>query len=417
MTELWLKFKDENSNFRKVLVEGDKFTVGRTAENDLTIPQRQISRQHLKIERFEHIYVASDCGSSNGTTINGISLDKPVALKNGDLLNLGGDLEMEVELVSKPAERRPYRRQNSAGAGEIFKASSIPTAVYLAAPVLTLVLLLCGGGLVYVLSDKTNGDTAQKTENYERKESFDSSEEESDAPTPAVSPTDKKTSEGTKEPSRTDDPIPSPTAQINDETKKIERYSAAFLQRIALNHPNAFLSPAEIEIVKSRISPWKGSGTLAENIKAVRREFSQIESLAQSQGLKGQFLAAAALTKLGNKQGNPLETAKQMLPILAELRIALGNNLADDNLLIMADYLRREKKEKPSLQTKLEAIANPKNREKLEAADPATIRTIWYLYRNKKITDEQYEFAVRFLVIGTIMQNPKDFNINAEPVS
>jgi hypothetical protein len=332
-------------------------------------------------------------------------------------LNLGGGLEIQVELISKTEELRHRRRQQSGGSGGIFEASSIPTAVYLAAPALTLILLVCGGGLVYFLSEKPTRNATQNTESYERKESFDSSQEKPDSPTPTISPADEKTPEITKESSRTDDQNPSPANQITDETKKIEKYSAMFLQRIALNHPNAFLAPAGIEIVKSRISGWKGSGALAENIKAVRKDFSQIESLAQSQGLKGQFLAAAALTKIGNKQGNPLEIAKRMLPILGELRIALGNNLADDNLLIIADYLRRERNEKPSLQTKLEAIANPKNREKLEAADAATIRTIWYLYRNKKITDEQYEFALRFLAIGTIMQAPKDFNVNAEPIS
>jgi hypothetical protein len=42
------------------------------------------------------------------------------------------------------------------------------------------------------------------------------------------------------------------------------------------------------------------------------------------------------------------------------------------------------------------------------------IRTIWYLKKNNKITDSEYEFALRFLAVGTIMQNPKAFGVNTE---
>jgi hypothetical protein len=44
------------------------------------------------------------------------------------------------------------------------------------------------------------------------------------------------------------------------------------------------------------------------------------------------------------------------------------------------------------------------------------IRTIWFLKENGRITDSQFEFALRFLAVGTISQNPADFGVNAEAV-
>ena len=75
MTELWLKFKDEKGEDQRVLVEGNKFVVGRHSECDLNIPNGKLSRQHIKIESFGEVFVVSECGSSNGTTLNGSHLN------------------------------------------------------------------------------------------------------------------------------------------------------------------------------------------------------------------------------------------------------------------------------------------------------------------------------------------------------
>lgn len=424
MTELWLKFKDERGDDRRILVEGSKFVIGRHSENDLCIPNNKLSRQHVKIESFGDFFVVSDCGSSNGTTLNGAELRDPVALKDGDVLNLGGGLEIETEMISdKPkAGKRSAADDDdeddySGGAGGQSSSvsgggsSSIPTAVFIAAPVLAIIFLMCGGGFLYLYDGGNNNDRNDIAERYPTP--YQTPDEPQESPSPKTSPTT-----GNSPNSTTISPSPEQTSSettppVSDEKKKIENNSAAFLRRIAVNDPTAFLRTAEIEMVNARLTPFKGSSNLAENLKAVKNDASQFESLAQSKGLKAQFLATAALTKLGNNRGNPLETAKQMLPFLGDLRVSLGNTLADDNLLIMADYPRRSANQRGSLQGILEAI--PKS-SKLEKADPREIRTIWYLKRNNKISDEGFELALRFLAIGTITQNPKDFNVNTEAV-
>lgn len=422
MTELWLKFRDERGEDRRVLVEGSKFVIGRHSENDLCIPNGRLSRQHVKIEAFGEFFVVSDCGSSNGTTLNGAELRDPVALKDGDLLNLGGGLEIETEMVSdKPkAGKRgaaddedsngfPGGSSVSGGAGGQGSSvsgggSSIPTAVFIAAPALAVLFLVCGGGLLLLFGGNDGNDNNRQNDEIV---TFSPTPDE----TPEQSPTPRPTS--TAGNGTTVSPVPEETStpQISDEKKKIETHSGTFLRRIAINDPNAFLKSTEIEIVNSKISQFKGSSALAENLKAVKNNASQFQTLAQSKGLKPQFLAVAALAEIGNNRGNPLEVAQKMLPVFSELRITLANNLADDNLLMIAAYNQGKAGKFRDLRNALEALAK-----KNPSVNPREIRTIWFLKRQGKITDAEYDFALRFLAIGTITQNPQDFNVNAEAV-
>ena len=418
MTELWLKYRDESGEARKIRVEGSKFTIGRHSDCNLAIPNGKLSREHVKIESFGDVSVISDCGSSNGTTLNGADLNEPTALRSGDVLNLGGGLSVEVEIVTdQPRARKSYAADENSGHNiaanqSAANGSSIPTAVFIAAPVLALVFLVCGGGLLYFFNTGggNNGRNTEVVYNPTPDDTPDDTPEKpGDSPTPKTSPT---SGGATVSPSPQETTSPQATP-VSDEKVKIEQNSAAFLRRIATNDATPFLKTAQIETVSSKIAAFKGSSSLAENLKAVKTNASEFESLAQSKGFKGQFLAIAALALIGNKSGNPLETAKQMLPFLADLRVSLGNALADDNLLIMADYPRRSANRKGSLQGVLEAIPKMKD---VEKADAREIRTIWYLKRNKKISDEGYELALQFLAIGTISQNPRDFNVNAEAV-
>lgn len=411
MTELWLNFTDESGRERRESIGKSPFTIGRQPGNDLTISDTRLSRTHLKIDRFGDVFVASDCGSSNGSELNGSPLAQPESLKDGDRLVLGGGISMSVEIIAEQVEARRPRRAAAQQAATGSDPSAIPTVVFIVGPLLVLVFLICGGGAVFYFG--TSGPDISQTSPTPFPTPIIDSEtpEKSPGASPSVSPT----ANATAEPDSTATPAATP---INDEDRKIEDNSAKFLRRIALSDPNAFLKTTQVQIVKGKLGPFRGSSALASNLKSVKANAAQFESMASSQGLKAQFLAAAALSKIGNRSGDPVATAKSMLPYLGDLRISLGNSLADDCLLIMADYLRRERKGSgggggPSLQSILEGIP----RSKIGGADPREIRTIWFLRTNNKISEESYQFALTFLAIGTIMQNPSDFGVNSEPVT
>jgi len=103
MKELWLKFKDENGKDRRVQVDSVSFSVGRHTTSDLSIPNGKLSREHIRIDQHGDDYLVVDSGSSNGTTLNGRPLTSQLALSNGDVLNLGGGVDVEIVRVDGEA--------------------------------------------------------------------------------------------------------------------------------------------------------------------------------------------------------------------------------------------------------------------------------------------------------------------------
>jgi hypothetical protein len=64
------------------------FSVGRVDTNDFIMPDYAISRQHAVIEIKRDDYVLRDCGSTNGTFLNGTRLEKkPVHLADKDVVS------------------------------------------------------------------------------------------------------------------------------------------------------------------------------------------------------------------------------------------------------------------------------------------------------------------------------------------
>lgn len=90
----------EAGHLREVPLSG--FRIGRETDNDISILSGGLSRYHAIIARIENEWTIQDLQSTNGTKLNGISLDNgPAKLKNGDLCTLG-DQVFRVEM--EPAD-------------------------------------------------------------------------------------------------------------------------------------------------------------------------------------------------------------------------------------------------------------------------------------------------------------------------
>jgi pSer/pThr/pTyr-binding forkhead associated (FHA) protein len=432
MAELRLKYTDEYGETKRVSVRDEIFTIGRHSENDLCIPDQRLSREHIRIELFGDTFYVSDSNSSNGTTINGAKLTEAVIIRNGDRLNLGGGVEIQAEIGSeeananKPAaNENPYPAVNEEAispsvqsaktvSANVATASSdsnsIPTLFFWLAPVFGLIVLVFVGGLFLAFSGKKQKEivSIEEIPSYSPRNSSRKDETPiSDTPKTSDSPKSGET------------PTPTPnsntfaaTPKTSGDVEKIEQNAASFLRKIAKNDSTAFLTGKQAEIVNSKIGQFKNSSALAENIKAVKKNAAQFESLANSKNLKAQFLATAALARIGNNRGDPLSVANTMLPILSDLKVTLDNKLADDNLLIIAAYERGAAGKPRSLQSTLEAIS--KNAQNIS---PREIRTIWFLREKDKISEAEFNFALQFIAIGVITQNPKDFNVSADALT
>lgn len=448
MPELKLKFKNQNGETKRISVLSDEFFVGRHSENDLSIADSAVSRKHLKIEKFGEMFVASDFGSSLGTKINGQKLVAPVTLKNGDEIVLGESVKLAVifgdEIFEEPENQifenksiEEIPEEKNAEAEQIIEkpivaknandGNSIPLKFFIIAPLLgILVLALVGGIFLFVRRGEkkeiaegndfiyTGNRLREKNQNLKVENSNETIETGN-----KNSPANENLNSGNAEiPSNIQAENPTNEKTINQSTPnenagdlaKIEINSASFLRRIAQKDPRAALTGKQQEIVRGKIVQFKNSSAFASNLKSARANASAIQTLANQKNLKPQFLTAAALAKLGGSAGDVLSAAQSMANVLDEMSRNVGDEFSDDSLLTIAAYEQGAAGQTLEMRNMLQGLTDkfPESSRR--------IRTIWFLKDNNKISDSQFEFALRFLAVGTISQNPRDFGVNAEAV-
>ena len=71
-----------------IVLAGEMYTVGRTSENDITIPSKLISRHHARLLVGPNGVIVEDAGSTNGCFVNGEQVRQHL-MRDGDVLELG----------------------------------------------------------------------------------------------------------------------------------------------------------------------------------------------------------------------------------------------------------------------------------------------------------------------------------------
>ncbi len=69
-------------------VDTDEFLIGRGSDCQLVLPERQVSRYHLKLIYDNGRYQLQDFGSKNGTHLNGSRVQGTVPLQDGDEIQI-----------------------------------------------------------------------------------------------------------------------------------------------------------------------------------------------------------------------------------------------------------------------------------------------------------------------------------------
>ena len=97
MYKLIMKSGPEADKIYKL--EKDEYVIGRELINDLIINDPEISRRHARLFKKNDQYFLEDLNSTNGTFHSGKRIEKPISLKNEDLITLGKStvLEFRVE--------------------------------------------------------------------------------------------------------------------------------------------------------------------------------------------------------------------------------------------------------------------------------------------------------------------------------
>jgi hypothetical protein len=95
------------------LLEGrGPWTVGRSQENEIVIPDPNVSRKHARLSRADNGYVVEDLGSTNGTLLDGAPIDRE-RIESGDELTFGQSTARFVRRIDSPGEGE----RNPSGAG------------------------------------------------------------------------------------------------------------------------------------------------------------------------------------------------------------------------------------------------------------------------------------------------------------
>lgn len=148
-------------------VEGDELTIGRSADNTVSINNATVSGHHCVIRRDGDRYVLTDLGSTNGTRVNSHEV-KESALRPKDLVQVGSveflfnseaatDTQdassvftSTEEMVADSSNARPESFNNISPFGARRRESQGAWATALWA--LGVITLLAVGALFYVLA-------------------------------------------------------------------------------------------------------------------------------------------------------------------------------------------------------------------------------------------------------------------------
>lgn len=66
----------------------DPFIIGRGADCNIILPERQVSRHHVKITQENSKYILHDLDSKNGTHLNGVQVIGQAPLQDGDEIQI-----------------------------------------------------------------------------------------------------------------------------------------------------------------------------------------------------------------------------------------------------------------------------------------------------------------------------------------
>lgn len=101
--EEYLNIKAADGSNRRLEMSGDKVSLGRSHENDLSYPDDiSLSRKHMVLERTEDRWYVRDLGSKNGTRVNDTLIVDRFRIQAGDRIT-AGHLVLSLEGAGGPS--------------------------------------------------------------------------------------------------------------------------------------------------------------------------------------------------------------------------------------------------------------------------------------------------------------------------
>ena len=100
----YLEFEEEGSRRELPIPPDCVFRVGRSEKNNLVLNDDLASRTHAMMQCASDGVYITDCGSSNGTFVNGARISSPLVLRSGDQIKIGHKVLTFRERTLPPAQ-------------------------------------------------------------------------------------------------------------------------------------------------------------------------------------------------------------------------------------------------------------------------------------------------------------------------
>lgn len=415
--EVTLTYISEDGGARTVAVGARRFTIGRSPDNDLEIPDPQLSRRHAVIESFDGAVQVSDCGSQNGTGVNGEPLAGPASLRDGDVVTLGQTCDITVRIRPAAGARLADSSHTQPTAAPPPPAIALRPAAQpgsrqwqstpvLAAAAAALILVLTG--LFVFISKSGGGDTQRASHDRGSDVRSDVGEEAGGAGSSGggssnVAPAESKRTPGT--------PAEGEGGTAGGASaEQVEKAAVQVMRRISSDDKTYGFGDKALSDIGRRVDEYAASPAVRDALQALQRGGGAVALQARREGLEPDLAiyAGLAVTDGGRAGRDPVAAGREMIPVLLSLRATFGSGDADSSLLIVAAYSGSgvgSKKSHPLLATMRRLVHSP-----------LTQRNVWFLHERGGLAPKDYDFVVRFLALGVIAQNPRQFGVAADPL-
>lgn len=83
------------------IFEKDEITLGRTGQNDLVLPDGNVSQRHARISHRDGKFIVADTGSTNGVYVNGRMASGPMVVTGPNKIHVAGFILTVSELRAR----------------------------------------------------------------------------------------------------------------------------------------------------------------------------------------------------------------------------------------------------------------------------------------------------------------------------
>ena len=109
-----LYIENQKGAVQQVELSKDEFTIGRAEDNDLVLPERNVSRHHIRVFKKDGVWYVEDRGSRYGTQYDGEDLKGTAELVPGKFVEFAGyrvklvDQTQEETLKARPVDENIF---------------------------------------------------------------------------------------------------------------------------------------------------------------------------------------------------------------------------------------------------------------------------------------------------------------------